>query len=408
MSTIVLRDGVVFDGHSPELLDGADVLIEDGEIKAVSERPLRTAGAQEIRLGGRFLMPGLIDAHFHAYAARVNLPSLDDWPMSLLSQHARTLLEDSLQRGFTSIRDAAGADFGLAAAIEQGLIKGPRLFFSGRALSQTGGHGDTRPVKHFEPCACGFQGRLSQVADGVDAVRRAAREELRKGAHQIKIMATGGLSSPTDPVWMLQYSDEEIRAAVEEAASRRTYVMAHAYTAEAIARVVRLGVRSIEHANLIDQPTAELVAQHGAYVVPTLVTYEALGELGKELGLPEGNIVKLKEIQTAGLTSLELCQAAGIKLGYGTDLLGPLHAQQCREFLIRREVLSPIDILRSATTINAEILNQAGKLGTVAPGAHADLVVFDGNPLEDLGVLQPESGGPRLVMKAGAIYKNSL
>ena len=408
MGTIVLRDGVVFDGHSPELLDGADVLIEDGEIKEVAERPLKTAGAQEIRLGGRFLMPGLIDAHFHAYAARVNLPSLDDWPMSLLSQHARTLLEDALQRGFTSIRDAAGADFGLAAAIEQGLIKGPRLFFSGRALSQTGGHGDTRPVKHFEPCACGFQGRLSQVADGVDAVRRAAREELRKGAHQIKIMATGGLSSPTDPVWMLQYSDEEIRAAVEEAASRRTYVMAHAYTAEAVARVVKLGVRSIEHANLIDQPTAELVAQHEAYVVPTLVTYETLGELGKELGLPEGNIVKLKEIQTAGLTSLELCQAAGIKLGYGTDLLGPLHAQQCREFLIRREVLNPIDILRSATTINAEILNQSGKLGTVAPGAYADLVVFDGNPLEDLGVLQPEAGGPRLVMKAGAIYKNSL
>lgn len=408
MGTIVLRDGVIFDGHSPELLDGADVLIEDGEIKEVSERPLKTASAQEIRLDGRFLMPGLIDAHFHAYAAHVNLASLDDWPMSLLSQHARTLLEDALQRGFTSVRDAAGADFGLAAAVEQGLIKGPRLFFSGRALSQTGGHGDTRPVKHFEPCACGFQGRLSQVADGVDAVRRAAREELRKGAHQIKIMATGGLSSPTDPVWMLQYSDEEIRAAVEEAASRRTYVMAHAYTAEAIARVVKLGVRSIEHANLIDQPTAALVAQHGAYVVPTLVTYETLGELGKELGLPEGNIVKLKEIQTAGLTSLERCQAAGIKLGYGTDLLGSLHAQQCREFLIRREVLSPIDILRSATTINAEILNQSGKLGTVAPGAYADLVVFDGNPLEDLGVLQPESGGPRLVMKAGAIYKNSL
>ena len=275
-------------------------------------------------------------------------------------------------------------------------------------MSQTGGHGDTRPVKHFEPCACGFQGGLSQVADGVDAVRRAAREELRKGAHQIKIMATGGLSSPTDPVWMLQYSDEEIRAAVEEAASRRTYVMAHAYTAEAVARVVKLGVRSIEHANLIDQPTAELVARHGAYVVPTLVTYETLGALGKELGLPEGNIVKLKEIQTAGLTSLELCQAAGIKLGYGTDLLGSLHAQQCREFLIRREVLSPIDILRSATTINAEILNQSGKLGTVAPEAYADLVVFDGNPLEDLGVLQPEAGGPRLVMKAGTIYKNSL
>ena len=408
MGPVVLRAGVIFDGHSSELLDGADVLIADGEIKEVSERRLKTASAQEIHLDGRFLMPGLIDAHFHAYAAHVNLASLDAWPMSLLSQHARTLLEDALQRGFTSVRDAAGADFGLATAVEQGLIKGPRLFFSGRALSQTGGHGDTRPVKHFEPCACGFQGRLSQVADGVDAVRRAAREELRKGAHQIKIMATGGLSSPTDPVWMLQYSDEEIRAAVEEAASRRTYVMAHAYTAEAIARVVKLGVRSIEHANLIDQPTAALVAQRGAYVVPTLVTYETLGELGKELGLPEGNIAKLKEIQTAGLTSLELCQAAGIKLGYGTDLLGSLHAQQCREFLIRREVLDPIDILRSATTINAELLNQAGKLGTVAPGAYADLVVFDGNPLEDVGVLQPEAGGPRLVMKAGAIYKNSL
>ena len=408
MSTIILHDCVIFDGHSPELLDGADVYIEDREIKEISDRPLKTASAREIHLGGRFLMPGLIDAHFHAYAAHVNLASLDDWPMSLLSQHARTLLEAALQRGFTTVRDAAGADFGLAAAVEQGLIKGPRIFFSGRALSQTGGHGDTRPVKHFEPCACGFQGSLSQVVDGVDAVRKAAREELRKGAHQIKIMATGGLSSPTDPVWMLQYSDEEIRAAVEEAASRRTYVMAHAYTAEAIARVVKLGVRSIEHANLIDQPTAELVAQRGAYVVPTLVTYETLGEMGKELGLPANNIAKLKEIQTAGLTSIELCKAAGIKLGFGTDLLGVLHAQQCREFLIRREVLSPFDILHSATAVNAEILNQQGQLGTIAPGAHADLIVFDGNPLEDVNVLQPEAGGPCLVMKDGAIYKNSL
>ncbi len=408
MSTIILHDCVIFDGHSPELLDGADVYIEDREIKEISDRPLKTANAQEIHLNGRFLMPGLIDAHFHAYAAQVNLASLDDWPMSLLSQHARTLLEAALQRGFTTVRDAAGADFGLAAAVEQGLIKGPRIFFSGRALSQTGGHGDTRPVKHFEPCACGFQGSLSQVVDGVDAVRKAAREELRKGAHQIKIMATGGLSSPTDPVWMLQYSDEEIRAAVEEAASRRTYVMAHAYTAEAIARVVKLGVRSIEHANLIDQPTAELVAQRGAYVVPTLVTYETLGEMGKELGLPASNIAKLKEIQTAGLTSIELCKAAGIKLGFGTDLLGVLHAQQCREFLIRREVLSPFDILHSATAVNAEILNQQGQLGTIAPGAHADLIVFDGNPLEDVNVLQPETGGPCLVMKDGVIYKNSL
>ncbi len=368
----------------------------------------KIVSGREIHLGGRFLMPGLIDAHFHAYAAQVNLASLDDWPMSLLSQHARTLLEAALQRGFTTVRDAAGADFGLAAAVEQGLIKGPRIFFSGRALSQTGGHGDTRPVKHFEPCGCGFQGSLSQVVDGVDAVRKAAREELRKGAHQIKIMATGGLSSPTDPVWMLQYSDEEIRAAVEEAASRRTYVMAHAYTAEAIARVVKLGVRSIEHANLIDQPTAELVAQRGAYVVPTLVTYETLGEMGQELGLPANNIAKLKEIRTAGLTSIELCKAAGIKLGFGTDLLGVLHAQQCREFLIRREVLSPFDILHSATAVNAEILNQQGKLGTIAPGAYADLVVFDGNPLEDVNVLQPEAGGPCLVMKDGVIYKNSL
>ena len=408
MSTIVLHDCVIFDGHSPELLDGADVYIEDREIKEISDRPLKTASGREIHLGGRFLMPGLIDAHFHAYAAQVNLASLDDWPMSLLSQHARTLLEAALQRGFTTVRDAAGADFGLAAAVEQGLIKGPRIFFSGRALSQTGGHGDTRPVKHFEPCGCGFQGSLSQVVDGVDAVRKAAREELRKGAHQIKIMATGGLSSPTDPVWMLQYSDEEIRAAVEEAASRRTYVMAHAYTAEAIARVVKLGVRSIEHANLIDQPTAELVAQRGAYVVPTLVTYETLGEMGQELGLPANNIAKLKEIRTAGLTSIELCKAAGIKLGFGTDLLGVLHAQQCREFLIRREVLSPFDILHSATAVNAEILNQQGKLGTIAPGAYADLVVFDGNPLEDVNVLQPEAGGPCLVMKDGVIYKNSL
>ena len=217
----------------------------------------------------------------------------------------------------------------------------------------------------------------ADMADGVSAVRKAAREELRRGAHQVKIMASGGVASPSDPIWNVQYSGEEMRAIVEEAQSWRTYALAHAYTPEAISRAIGAGVRSIEHGNLLDAATAARMHEAGAYLVPTLVTYFAIDELGRALGFPAASVAKVKDVLDAGLASLETAKAAGVSMGFGTDLLGETHEQQSREFSIRAQVLSPAEILRSATVTNAEILNRSGELGVIAPGALADLLVVD-------------------------------
>ena len=407
MAQVLFKNGRLFDGLGSELLEDRHVLVEGDRIKEVADRPIAAAEAEVIDLGGRTLMPGLIDAHFHAVAADPDISKIEGMPRSFLAQHSRQLLEAALARGFTSLRDAGGADYGLAMAIKTGLIKGPRLFYSGRALTQTGGHADFRSLEdHSAFCFCG-QGSavFGVIADGVPAVRQAAREELRKGATQIKIMASGGVASPTDPIWNLQYSEEEIRAIVWEAASWRTYVMAHAYTPEAISRCVRFGVRSIEHANLIDEPTAALCAAEGAFVVPTLVTYDALERFGPELGLPAVSQEKLKEVRAAGLTSLEILKAAGVQIGFGTDLLGAMQSHQSGEFQIRAEVLSPAEILRSATSVNAALLNAEGELGVVAPEAQADLIVVDGDPLADLSLLQDQGARIPIIMKAGGFVK---
>ena len=408
--TIVFEQCRVFDGHAAELREDAAVAVEDGRIKEVADGTLRApAGAERIACGGRTLMPGLIDAHFHALLVDLNIPSIDDMPASLLYQHARHNLEGALRRGFTTVRDAGGADLGLALAVERGLIAGPRVLFAGRGLSQTGGHGDMRSQTRFEPCGCaGYHGPITQVADGVDAVRQVVREELRKGAHQIKMIVSGGVLSPADPIWMDQYSDEEIRVGVEEAATRRTYVMAHAHTASAVRRCAALGVRSIEHGTLIDAQAAEAAAAAGAFVVPTLVTIFAMLESGADFGLPKIFADKLQGLGEDGLRSLEICQAAGVPLGFGTDLLGPLQDRQSREFLIRGEVLGPVEVLRSATSINAALIQRAGELGTIAPGAVADILVVDGDPLADLGLLQDQGRHIPVIMKEGRFCKNAL
>ncbi|MDJ0942827.1 MAG: amidohydrolase family protein [Kiloniellales bacterium] len=406
---LLFTNALLFDGVSAEPIEGASLLVEDGRIKEVSDRGIAAGGAEEIDLGGRTLMPGLIDAHFHAIAVDLDIAKIGAMPRSLVYQHARVILEGALQRGFTTVRDAGGGDYGLARATETDLIRGPRIFYSGRALTQTGGHADFRDLEADAFCLCCLRGTgFERIADGVPEVRRAARDELRKGATQIKIMASGGVASPNDPIWNLQYSEEEIRAIVWEAASWRTYVMAHAYTAEAIQRCVEYGVRSIEHANLIDAETAEFCAGQGAFVVPTLVTYEMSHLYGRELGLPEVSLRKLEEVRGAGLRAVELLKAAGVQIGLGTDLLGALHKYQNREFSIRAEVLTPHEILVQATSNNARLLNREGELGVLKPGALADLIVVDGDPLREISVLDTEGDAIALIMKAGRLYKNVL
>jgi imidazolonepropionase-like amidohydrolase len=406
MSGIIFNNCRIFDGADISPSAGMAVLVEDGRIREISDQPLTAANARIIDAAGRVLMPGLIDAHYHALLADLNVSNLDIMPPSLLHQHAHVNLKAALGRGFTSVRDAGGADIGLVRAVDEGLIKGPRIFHSGKALSQTGGHGDMRAATHFEPCACAtYHGPICVVADGVDEVRKAVREELRKGATQIKLMVSGGVLSPSDPVWMDQYSEAEIRAAVEEAATRRTYVMAHAHTANAARRCVDYGVRSIEHGTLIDLETAEYVAASDAYVVPTLSTIHMMKEKGPDLGLQKIFADKLGTLFEDAQQAVRVCQDAGVKLGLGSDLIGPLHEYQSMELALRAEITSPLDALRAATRTNAALLMREGVLGTIAEGAIADLLLVDGDPLENIDLLQHQGTHLSMIMKDGEIHK---
>ncbi|MDQ2778572.1 MAG: amidohydrolase family protein [Pseudomonadota bacterium] len=413
MASILFKNANLLDPLQAELQEDQHVLVEDGLIKEVSDRPIKAAAARVIDAAGRTLMPGLIDLHVHVLATQLNLSTQGVLADALVMMRSVPIMAAMLRRGFTTVRDAGGAGWGLKCAIEEGTVKGPRLFISGHAISQTGGHGDSRPRSdHLRPmsfCGCCFRaGEISRVADGIDEVRKAVRQELQMGADQIKIMASGGVASPTDPIAAFGYSEEEIRVIVEEAAGRQTYVMAHSYTAEAIERAVRNGVRTIEHGNLIDEPVAKLMTAKGAFVVPTLVTYEALATEGADYGLPPDSVAKIETVRAAGLKSLEIYKRAGVKMGYGSDLLGPSQRLQSDEFRIRREVLSAQEVIQCATTTAAEVLNQVGRLGRIQVGAIADLLLVDGNPYRDLSCLLGQGEHLALILKGGVVEHEGL
>lgn len=411
-SAIVFKHAKIFDGESAELRAGQMVRVVGDVIEQVGAH-VPVADADVFDCGGRVLMPGLIDAHVHVYAASLNVGRLARTPFSYLALFAARSLRASLDRGFTTIRDVGGADVGLANGLREGLAGlVPRLFYGGRVISQTGGHGDFRPGDHqladHIPCGCAAHAdAMAVIADGADAVRRAVREELRRGASHIKLMASGGVVSPTDPLERCQYSDEEIRAAVEEATRAGAYVATHCHPAAAVRRSAELGVRSIEHATLVDAPTADVVAACGAFVVPTMATVAALAQDGASLGLPPASVDKLHRISDRALGALSLLKAAGVKMGFGTDLLGPQQERQCSEFTLRAQALPALDILRSATSTNAELLGQAGRLGCLRAGAAADLLVVNGNPLEDLGLLAQSGATLAAIMVNGRFHKRA-
>ncbi|RMR62403.1 Amidohydrolase [Pseudomonas cichorii] len=412
-STLILRNGRLLDLQQGQLIDGQEVVIEGERI--VTVRPAgepAEAGAKVIDLGGKTLMPGLIDCHVHVLASNANLGFNALQPNAIIMYRALPILAAMLQRGFTTVRDAGGADWALARSIQLGLIPGPKIFASGKALSQTGGHGDMRARGELllnEPCSCCFRaGAIARVVDGVDNVRLAVREELQQGANQIKIMASGGVSSPTDPIANTQYSEAEIRAIVDEAEAANTYVMAHAYTARAIRRAIECGVRTIEHGNLVDADTARLMAEKGAFAVPTQVTYEMLAQYGERFGLPADSVAKIEDVRQAGRNALLLFAEAGVPMGYGSDLLGEMHEYQSHELKIRAELLGNLAALRSATSVAAQILQREGELGCIAAGALADLLVVDGDPLTDIDCLVGQGERLAMIFQNGHIRKNTL
>jgi imidazolonepropionase-like amidohydrolase len=412
MASVLLKNARIFDGTSNDCPGGMQVIIEEGVIREVSDRPIKAGDAQVIDVGGRTLMPGLIDAHVHAYASDVNLQKVNLSDEPYRTAHAVRMLGFALDCGFTTVRDIGGGDFSLWRAIEDKLIRAPRFLYAGKIISMTGGHGDFRSMAELHHtrgyCSCGDFNTLCVIADGVDACIRAAREELRRGAHCIKIMGSGGVASPTDPIWMNQYREDEIRAIVNETTERRTYTSAHCHPAGSVRRCVEFGVRVIEHGTLIDDATAKFVAEKDAYVVPTMAIIFALVELGQKLGLPPQSQEKVLVVFKQALLGMESMRKCGVKVGFGTDLLGETFVQQCREFRIRKEVFTPLEILRQATSINAALLMQEGKLGCIAAGAHADLLVVDGDPLKDIELLADDGRNLRLIMRAGELVRNEL
>jgi imidazolonepropionase-like amidohydrolase len=395
----------IFDGVLDECLDESTVVVEGGTIVEVSSSQERPRCGEVIDLRGATLMPGLIDAHCHVLGSSLRVSEIDTQPLTYVSHHAARMLGHALRCGFTTLRDVGGGDAGTARALEEGLIEGPRLFYAGRALSMTGGHGDFRdPTAAIGGCQCAADRRVSVIVDGLDAVRAAAREELRRGAHHLKLMMSGGVLSPSDPLWMDQFSDEEVTVAVEEAVRRRKYIAAHCHPATSIARAARLGVRSIEHATLIDAASADAVKAAGAYAVPTLVIGRALLDGAAAAGLPAWAAGKLKELSDQALSGLELMHRAGLNIGFGTDLLGPLYVHQAREFNLRRQVQPAIAILRAATSVNAEMMQQP-TLGRIAVGCEADLIAVDGDPLADVGVLAEDGRRLVAIMIRGRLVK---
>ncbi|MGE0802728.1 MAG: amidohydrolase family protein [Lautropia sp.] len=402
---LVISNAECLDVRSGEIRANTSVRIKDGLIVEISSGRIQAPHLPAIDAKGRTLMPGLIDCHVHTLGELE--PNLGASP-SLVAIFGAQRLHRMLRRGFTTVRDAGGADAGFRAATAQGVTPGPRMFVSGRALSQTGGHGDMRAQFDVgEVCGCSRLHRgFGRVADGVPAVLQAARDEIRMGADQIKIVASGGVGSRSGTLHTMQFSDEEIQAIVGEAARWDRYVMAHVYSAEGIKRLVRLGVRTIEHGNLLDEEGARMIAQSGAYLVPNLIAYESIAKYGKKQGYPAEGLARLAEIFEAGTRSLEIAQRAGVKIGYGSDLVRDPESQS-EEFLIRAKVMKPIDVIRSATLIGAEIVRQSGKLGVVEVGAVADLLLVDGNPLEDLTLLTQQGRHIAYIIKEGRVEKDS-
>ncbi len=410
--TTLLADALLIDcaGEGPR--ERVSVAVEGGRISRVFGPGSRPSGGWDrvVDCAGMTLMPGLTDAHVHIGAVDVNiLDQHRERPSNLTALLMARILEDTLMQGFTTVRDAGGADWSFKAAVERGVIEGPRLLVSDRPLSQTGGHGDWRRRSETQrpEIFCPTAGMRSVVCDGADEVRKAAREQLRLGADQIKVMASGGAMSPADELEATQYQIEEIRAAVEEAEAAQTYVMAHAYNDTGVRNCLEAGVRSIEHGNLIDAETADLMREAGAYLVPTLVTYEAISDEGKIYGVPEDVIRKIDQARNLGIQALRLAYEAGVKISSGSDLLGPLQDRKARELEIKTEVMTPMEALVSATRTNAELFGLQGEIGTVEEGKAADLLVVNGNPLEDISTLQKKDN-LKMIIKGGQIVKDGL
>ncbi len=418
-SKLLINNVEIFNGKEEKTLRG-NILIEEGRIEKISAEPIPVAPGEPITVldgQGRFLMPGLIDAHWHAYLCCNTMMDLLAGDPAYTQLMAGREASATLQRGFTTIRDAGGPVFGLKRAIDSGTLQGPRIYPSGAMISQTSGHGDFRMIYDHTHGSCGCELAhveeigASRIVDGVDAVLSATRENLRQGASQIKLMAGGGAASLYDPLDVTEFFEEEIHAAVRAAEDWGTYVMVHVYNSKGIARALKAGVRSIEHGHLIDEPTMEMLAESGAWL--------SMQAFAVEDNTYPSPIQQAKHIEICNGTdrAYTLAKKYGVKLAWGTDLLfNPANTKNQNHGIVKlRKWFSNFEILRMVTGDNARLLAMSGarnpypgKLGVIEEGAWADLLLIEGNPLQEIDVLENPQNNFRVIVKNGIVCKNSL
>ena len=400
-------------------LEDASVVIEDGVIKEIySKRKPVPRGATIIDVGGRTVMPGLTDAHDHPAYTEMNPEKAENEPPLYIALKMAHNLERILQAGFTTIRDMGGAHWSLRQAVEEGLIRGPRLLIACAVLSPTGGHGDEN--LRGERLSHNDLGRLrttARLCDGEAECRKATREQIRKGADHIKIVATGGIASPNDEPWHLQFCEAEIKAIVEEAESVGLYVCAHCEHDSGIRRAVKCGVRTIEHGLFLGEDTAKLMKEEGAYLVPTLATMWWGMTYGPEEGVADWALRKYKEplgpgkpdSLEAGMLAIQLARKVGVPIGSGADYwTSRSFGSEAMELKLKTESgMTPYEAIKSATIVNAEIMRMQDKIGSLEVGKWADIIIVDGKPDEDINTLV-EKDNIRLVMKQGEVFRNIL
>lgn len=416
----LIKNVEIFNGKDKKTLKG-NVLIENNIIIKISTNaiPIDRSGATQIIDGqGKFLMPGLIDAHAHLLFESVPQMQAMMSDFAMLNLMAAKASEKQLLRGFTTVRDLGGGSLTLAKAIDMGLVIGPRVYSSGAFISQTGGHGDfglpTDVPRKIGELSYAERNGMVAVADGADNVLMRTREQLRQGATQIKLMAGGGVSSNYDPLDVAQYTDAEFKAAVSAAENWGTYVTVHAYTPLAIKTAIEAGVKCIDHGQLADEETAKLMAEKGIWW-----SLQPFLDNGKS-SFAEGSANRLKQIEMNRGTDIAyaLAKKYNIKTAWGTDILfdPKVASQQGSKLSVMTRWYTPFEILKMATSTNAELLRmsgkrdpyQKGKLGEITEGAYADLIIVDGNPLENIKLVENPETNFLLIMKDGTIYKNII
>jgi imidazolonepropionase-like amidohydrolase len=411
MQKLALTNARIIDCTGSDPLEKGAVVIAEGRIKKVVGGTLERLPDDAIRIDcqNHTLLPGLIDAHVHMGSVDPTFTEQQrKYFTSYLNIKSINIIKETLDQGFTTVRDVGGADPGFRQAIAEGLIPGPRLFVCGRMLSQTGGHADGRlPTETYQPIEH-TAGTMSGVYDGVDAVRRASREQLRQGVDHLKVMAGGGAMSPADEIDTAQYSIDELKAIVFEAENGGKYVAAHCYSDRSIKNCIQAGVRTIEHGNLMTESSADAIREAGAYLVPTMITYEMISKLGASFGVPENNIRKINQAREKAAASLEIAFKAGVKIGSGSDLLGPMQIYKGGELELQAKVMGPMGAILAATKTNSEIIRQQDNLGTIEPGKLADLILVKGDPLKDISLFKEYESNILLIIQAGKIYKNIL